>query len=150
MSNKPYKGFSPKWVETPADPRSWRSIFRWGDPHYFKWPKENLYKVMKEIFDLTDDDFQKYDGGLGFGPVDYNVPSCLAPEHIDAFKALLGEEFVRTDSYSRLSVAYGKTMHDVLRLRQKIVENIPDAVLYPDNREQIEKVVAYCSTHKIP
>lgn len=150
MSNKPYKGFSPKWVETPADPRSWRSIFRWGDPHYFKWPKENLYRVMKEIFAMTDEDFQKYDGSLGFGPVDYNLPSNLAPEHIEAFKKIVGGDFVRIDNYSRLSVAYGKTMHDVLRLRQKIVENIPDAVIYPDNREQIEEVVSYCAKHKIP
>ncbi|MFA7019994.1 MAG: FAD-binding oxidoreductase [Bacilli bacterium] len=150
MSNKQYKDFSPKWVETSADPRSWRSIFRWGDPNYFKWPKENLYKVMKEIFDMKDEDFQKYDGSLGFGHVDYNIPSKLAIEHIAEFKKILGDDFVRIDNYSRLSVAYGKTMHDVLRLRQRIVENIPEAVLYPDTREQIEKIVAYCANHKIP
>lgn len=150
MSNKPYKGFSPKWVDTAADTRSWRSIFRWGDPHYFKWPKENLYRVIKDVFKLTDDDFKKYDGGLGFGPVDYQCPSKLAEEHVAAFKKIVGDDFVRTDNYSRLSVAYGKTMHDVLRMRQKIVENIPDAVIYPDTREQIEAIVAYCATNKIP
>ena len=150
MSHKPYKGFSPKWVDTPADERSWRSIFRWGDPNYYKWPKENLYRVIKETFKMTDEDFKKYDGGLGFGPVDYDVPSNLGEEHIKFFKNIVGDNFVRTDNYSRLSVAYGKTMHDVLRLRQKIVENIPDAVIYPDNREQIEAIVAYCAKDKIP
>ena len=48
MSNKPYKGFEPKWLLTPAPAGSYRSIFRWGDPAFFKYPKESLYKMMKE------------------------------------------------------------------------------------------------------
>jgi alkyldihydroxyacetonephosphate synthase len=62
----------------------------------------------------------------------------------------VGRDFVRTDDYARLSVAYGKTMYDLLRIRNKIVENIPDAVLYPDTKEQIEAVVAFCAAEKIP
>ena len=50
MSNKPYKGFEPKWLLTPAPEGSYRSIFRWGDPEFFKYPKESLYKLMKETF----------------------------------------------------------------------------------------------------
>lgn len=48
MSHKQYKGFEPKWVKTPAPANSYRSIFRWGDPEFFKFPKESLYKMMKE------------------------------------------------------------------------------------------------------
>ena len=40
--------------------------------------------------------------------------------------------------------------YDLLRLRNKIVENVPDAVLYPDTKEQIEQIVAYCAAKKIP
>ena len=50
MSNKPYKDFEPKWVKEPAPPDSYRSIFRWGDPEFVKYPKESLYKMMKEKF----------------------------------------------------------------------------------------------------
>ena len=39
----------------------------------------------------------------------------------------------------------GKTMYDILRLRNQVVENVPDAVLYPDTKEQIERIVAYCA-----
>ena len=60
MSHKQYKGFEPKWVKTPAPANSYRSIFRWGDPKFFKFPKESLYKMMKEVFKLTDDDFKEY------------------------------------------------------------------------------------------
>jgi alkyldihydroxyacetonephosphate synthase len=62
----------------------------------------------------------------------------------------VGKEYVRTDDYARLSVAYGKTMYDIMRVRNKIVENIPDAVLYPDTKEQIEAIVAFCAAEKIP
>ena len=55
MSHKQYKGFEPKWVKTPAPANSYRSIFRWGDPEFFKFPKESLYKMMKEVFKLTDE-----------------------------------------------------------------------------------------------
>ena len=62
MSNKPYKGFEPKWLMTPAPAGSYRSIFRWGDPEFFKYPKESLYKMMKEAFHMTDEDFRDYTG----------------------------------------------------------------------------------------
>ncbi len=49
-----------------------------------------------------------------------------------------------------LSVAYGKTMYDIMRLRNKMVENVPDVVAYPDTKEQVEQIVAYCQQEKIP
>jgi len=64
MSNKPYKDFSPKWFDGDIPEKSYRSIFRWGDPKFNKFPKENLYKLMKNIFDLDDDYFSKYDVNL--------------------------------------------------------------------------------------
>ena len=54
----------------------------------------------------------------------------LRAQDIETFAKIVGSDYVRTDDYARLSVAYGKTMYDVLRLRNKIVENVPDAVLY--------------------
>jgi len=150
MSNKPYKGFSPSWIDRSAPSNSYRSIFRWGDQNYHRWPKETLYKALKEKFHLTDEDFKKYDGDLGFETVKYDVPSKIEARHVDAFEAIVGTDYVRTDDYARLSVAYGKTMFDVLRMRQRIIENLPDAVIYPDSRQQIEAIVAYCAKEKIP
>ena len=88
MSNKPYKGFEPNWLLTPAPENSYRSIFRWGDPNFFKYPKESLYTLMKEKFQMTDDDFKAYSDDTGFDPVELpDHPVQLAPEHIDARKA---------------------------------------------------------------
>ena len=78
MSVKPYKDFEPKWVKEEAPKDSYRSIFRWGDPKYIKYPKESLYKMMKNIFHLTDEDFKEYDGNIGFDKVELNRPSKMS------------------------------------------------------------------------
>ena len=151
MSTKPYKGFEPKWLLTPAPEGSYRSIFRWGDPEFFKYPKESLYKLMKETFKMTDDDFKDYTDDIGFDKVDLSDhPSKIAKKHVDALKKIVGDEFVTTEDYPRLAVAYGCTAYDLLRLRHKVIENVPDAVVYPDTTEQVEQIVAYCVKNKIP
>ena len=78
MSTKPYKGFEPKWVKEAAPKDSYRSVFRWGDPEFVKYPKESLYKMMKEKFRMTDEDFKSYTGDIGMGTVKLDAPCRLA------------------------------------------------------------------------
>ena len=149
--SKPYKDFEPSWYYDKVPQKSYRSIFKWGDPDFVKVPKETLYKMLKGIFNMTDDDFKGYSENLGLDEVDFDKPAiCVTDEDIKYLKSVCGDEFVKNDPYSRLSVAYGKTMYDLLRLRKKIVENIPDVVVYPDTKEQIEAIVAYATKHKLP
>ncbi len=148
--SKPYKDFEPKWYLEQPPRRSYRSIFKWGDPLYNKIPKENLYKMMKEIFQLTDDDFVNYGEPLGLEEVNLSKPCSLSQEILEEFSAIVGKDNLSVDDYDRLSVAYGKTMFDLLRLRQHIADNVPDVVLYPQDKHQIEQIVAVCSKHKIP
>jgi alkyldihydroxyacetonephosphate synthase len=149
--SKPYQDFEPKWYEGKIPEDSYRSIFKWGDPAFIKTPKETLYKMIKKTFKMTDEDFKHYNADLGLEKVDFTAPKkIIKPDDEKYFVSLLGKDYVRDDPYARLSVAYGKTMYDLLRLRQKKIENIPDLVLYPGKREEIEAIVAYCSKNKIP
>lgn len=148
--SKPYHDFEPAWVKEAAPKDSYRSIFRWGDPAHIKYPKESLYKLMKEKFSMTDDDFRQYSGDIGMDPVVLNAPCQLAVEHLHALEEIAGKEFVTTEDYPRLAVAYGKTGYDALRLRARRIDCLPDVVVYPDTTEQIEKMVAYSAAHKIP
>ncbi len=150
MSTKPYKGFEPKWIKEAAPTNSYRSIFRWGDPNFVKYPKETLYKMMKEIFVMTDDDFKTYAQNPGLDPVKLDMPSKLAKEHIDALAAIVGKAYVTTDDYPRLAVAYGKGGYDSARLREKKIDSLPDVVVYPSTTEEVEQIVDYCCKHKIP
>lgn len=149
--SKPYKGFEPSWVKTAAPADSWRSIFRWGDPDFVKYPKESLYKMMKEKFRMTDEDFRHYDGSIGMEKVTLeNCPVRLDGKHIEALQKIVGEEYVRTDDYARVSVAYGKTAYDAMRLREKRLDSLPDVVVYPAKTKEVEEIVAYCTKEKIP
>lgn len=150
MSTKPYKGFEPKWVKEAAPKDSYRSIFRWGDPNFVKYPKESLYKMMKDKFIMTDDDFKQYPIDIGWETVELKQKSNMDEKHLKFFRETVGDAYVSTADYNRLSVAYGKTAYDLLRLREGKIDSLPDVVIYPDTTEQIEKIVAYCTENDIP
>ena len=141
--------FVPDWYHEKAPEGSYRSILKWGDPEAFKAPNAKLYELMKETFHMTDDDF-KVKQEMGLEEVDYDIPCRLSETQIAALEEIVGKANVSTDNYDRLSVAYGKTMVDLMRLRKHIVENVPDAVVYPKNREDIIALVKYCCEQKIP
>ncbi|MDF2674160.1 MAG: Alkylglycerone-phosphate synthase [Clostridiales bacterium] len=149
MSDKNYKGFLPKWSEEAPPEGSYRSIFKWGAPNKFKHPNAKLYALMKKTFNMTDEDF-KTPQKMGLEKVSYNKQINLTKEQIETFINIVGDENVRMDEYSRLQIAYGKTMIDLMRLREGIVENIPDLVLHPRSKEDIVNIVKYCSQEKIP
>ncbi len=151
MSTKPYKGFEPKWIKEAAPAKSYRSVFRWGDPHFVKYPKESLFKMMKATFDMTDDDFRQYDGDIGWDEVDLSAyPSKISEHHLNGLRAIVGTSYVSTKDYDRLAVAYGKTAYDLMRIRERKFDSLPDAVIFPSTSEEVEQIVAYCTQHNIP
>ncbi len=140
--------FYPDWYEEAPPEGSYRSILKWGDPKEFKHPNKKLYALMKKTFNMTDEDF-KVKQKMGLEKVDFNVPIKLKDEQIKRFKEIVGEENVKIDNYSRLQIAYGKTMVDLMRLREGIVENLPDVVLHPRSKEDIAEIVKYCNEQNI-
>lgn len=154
MSHKPYKGFEPKWVKEVAPKKSYRSIFRWGDPEFFKFPKETLYKMMKEKFKMSDDDFKQYicNNDVGMDEVKLDQAKYapkINQKHVDAFKQIVGEDNVSQEDYDRLSVAYGQTGFDLLRLRHKQIDSLPDVVLYPSSHDEIQQIVDYIAKNNL-
>ena len=132
----------PRWTATPPPPRSWRSLFKWGDPTQYKHPNHRLVATLKELFGLTDADLQRPQD-TGTQRMDVELPGHLPTPHMEALRSIVGEENTFCDTYTRLSVSYGKTMLDILRLRSQVVENLPDLVLHPRHEEDVERIVAY-------
>lgn len=146
--SKPYKDFEPKWItEAPAE-KSFRSIMKWGDPARYKAPREGLYKLIKQRFGLTDDDFKTM-VDTGETTVDVHVESKLSAAQIEDIKKIVGDEYATTDDFERVRLAYGKTMIDIMRLRKGIVENVPDIVVYPSTTEEIEQLVEFAKKNKV-
>ncbi|MGB5351267.1 MAG: FAD-binding oxidoreductase [Polyangiales bacterium] len=143
------ESFTPQWFEGALPRRSYRSAFKWGAPEAYKHPNPRLYALMKETFGLDDAYFEKPQK-LGLEEVTADASISLGSNQVSFFRRLLGDENVSDDVYSRLRVSYGKTMIDALRLRDEQVENLPDLVLHPRDRDDVEKIVRYCHEQEIP
>ncbi len=146
--SKPYKEFEPQWIKETPNPKSYRALMKWGDPACYKTPSEGFYKLIKQKLALTDEDFKEMID-TGEELVDVKLECRLSKKQIDDITAIVGEEWASVDDFERVSVAYGKTMLDVMRLRKSIVENVPDIVCYPSAKEEIEALVAYADKNGI-
>ncbi len=140
--------FYPQWCEKEAPPRSFRSLIKYGDPKGFKHPNQGLFRLVKESLGMSDEDFKN--PRLCMELFDTKIPSSLANEHIETLRSIVGEENIFTDTYSRSRASYGAATIDALRLRHRIIENIPDVVLSPRSQNDLEKIVSYCHKQGIP
>ncbi len=147
--NKDKGSFIPDWIETAPKEKSYRSIFKWGDPKGFKHPNKALYDFMKETLGLTDDDFQKRENE-GHEKVVCHDPVKLDVKHIEAIKAIVGPDNVTGDDYSRVKYSSGMTMIEVDMLRKKGNKSVADIVVHPRHKEDVQKIVTYCHDELIP
>lgn len=139
----------PSWYEQRAPEGSWRSVFKWGDPGEFKHPNARLVRLMRDTFQLSDEDLRQ-SRRMGLEPAVFDVPSRLPAEARGELEALLGYENVVLEDLARLKAAYGKTMLDLLRLREGRVENLPDAVLHPRHVRDVEQILGIARGHGLP
>ena len=139
---------TPSWFDGPVPGNTWRALLKWGGLTETKHPNAGLVRLMKQTFGLSDADLVPRN--LGLEPASADIPSRISREALAEFRNLLGPENVCTDGLGRLRVAYGKTMLDLLRLRQGRVDHLPDAVLHPRDRHDVVGVLAVCARHGIP
>ncbi|MFW5711785.1 MAG: FAD-binding oxidoreductase [bacterium] len=148
MSKK--HAFTPPWRQSAPAPRTFRSIFKWGDPHEFKHPNRKLFELMKQEFRLTDDDFalRRKEGDEEVALE--NRPPAIEAAHVDAFEKIVGRENISLQDYERVRYSYGKTMEEALELRDGVVKEIADVVLHPRDKQEVAAVVEHCHRHSIP
>ncbi len=111
------KHFIPDWTEDAPAPGTFRSIFKYGDPHRFKHPSDETV-VLKR-------------------------PPALGPEQIEALASIVGRENVALDDYARVKYAYGKTTEEILELRRGIIREVADVVVHPRDKHDVQKIVQY-------
>ncbi len=143
------KHFRPDWTERAPTPGTYRAVAKYGDPGQFKHPSDAWVAMMKEEFQLCDSDFrQKQDEGNT--PIVLNRPPALEARHVDAMKVLVGEGNVASDDLSRVKYSSGKTAEEIIELRQGIVREVSDLVVHPRDKQDVQKIVAYCDAERIP
>jgi alkyldihydroxyacetonephosphate synthase len=143
------KRFRPDWSEKAPTPGTFRSIAKYGDPNQFKHPSDAWVKMMEQEFHMSDADFSVKQNE-GNEPVALDRPSALKPEQIAGLEAIVGKENVALDDYSRVKFSSAKTSEELLELREGIVREVADVVVHPRDKHDVQKIVQYCDTERIP
>ena len=139
----------PEWTEQAPQPGTFRSIAKYGSPHQFKHPSDAWVRMMQQEFNMSDADF-RHKQDEGNEPVALNRPPALKPEQIAALKAIVGEDNVAVDDYSRVKYSSGKTAEEILDLRQGVVREVADVVVHPRDKHEVREIVRYCDAERIP
>ncbi|MBI4965742.1 MAG: FAD-binding oxidoreductase [Desulfomonile tiedjei] len=141
--------FYPDWTGEPPKDRTYRSIFKWGDPQGFKHPNVRLYRLLKEKLNMTDGDFT-HKTNTGDEEVRVSRPVILSSSQIEIFRDLVGEENVDQDDFARARFALGKTTEEAMMLREGEVGPVADLVVHPRDKHDVMRVVEYCNQQRIP
>ena len=148
MMKKPTP-FMPKWQNKAPEKRSFRSILKWGDPDEYKNPSMGFLNVIKQGLGLSDSDFKKLQKP-GNEKIKDTSASMICQSDMLLFEGIVGKENLFADTYERLKYSSGKAMEDIYRLRENIIDKIPDLVLHPRQKEDVKKIVGLCNDKKIP
>src|SRR6478672_8867878 len=101
--------------------------------------------------DLTPDEIKPWEAGIakryGLSGFDVTPPPkaeeiALRPSRVVVPSAL--QPIVRTDHLTRLEHSYGKAWFDACRMFLRSVPNPPDAVAFPDNEQDIVRILGWC------
>jgi alkyldihydroxyacetonephosphate synthase len=122
-------------------PMTWNA---WGDPAAAKPLSDGIRTLLSQalgVHGVADDEMSAGDVRLR--------PSALSGADRTAFENAIGAEHVVYDDLGRLLRAGGKSTLDLLRRRDRGVQDAPDAVLLPGSEDDIAAVLAYCVRQSI-
>jgi alkyldihydroxyacetonephosphate synthase len=78
------------------------------------------------------------------------LPEIALPDDARvAIVAIVGDEYVRDDSESRIRHTRGKSTPDLLKLRAGDGGDAPDAVITPGSHDEIVRLLKACSEHRV-
>lgn len=115
----------------------------WGDPAQARPLSPELAELARSALGIA-----------GARPALERERLALAPVRlpggaVEALRAVLGAEHVRTGEEERLAHVRGKSTPDLLRTRGGDLSGAPDAVLTPGSHEQVLELLAVCSERRI-
>ncbi|OBH07220.1 flavoprotein [Mycobacterium sp. E2699] len=116
----------------------------WGDPAAAKPLSEGIRSLLEQTVGLRDSP----EAELGADDVRLR-PSALSPADQDALAGIVGAEYCRAGDRDRLLHAGGKSTLDLLRRKDRGIQDAPDAVLLPGDDDAVAAVLRYCSEHRI-
>ncbi len=116
----------------------------WGDPAAAKPLSDGVRALLKQVVGLEEQPEVELE------PDQVQLRPCaMSQEDQDALAKIVGPEFSRTADRDRLLRAGGKSTPDMLRRKDRGVQDAPDAVLLPGTDDEVAEILRYCSEHRI-
>ncbi|OBF85019.1 flavoprotein [Mycobacterium sp. 852002-51163_SCH5372311] len=119
----------------------------WGDPAAAKPLSDGIKALLKQVVGLEDS------GEAELEPDQVKLrPSALSQADQDALAKIVGAEYFRVADRDRLLHAGGKSTPDMLRRKDRGIQDAPDAVLLPggeDGEDTVAAILRYCCDHGI-
>ncbi len=119
----------------------------WGDPH-----KAYDLSTRPFLWDFVHSQLGLENRLVGptVRPEDIAVPAPrLEPAFLAAVTAALGPAQVSADPQVRMLHTYGKSYRDLLRARAGQLARVPDLVLFPRSRGEVELILAAATAHRV-
>jgi alkyldihydroxyacetonephosphate synthase len=99
-------------------------------------------KLAKFIKDNIDVDITKASVDI----IDFDqltiTPSAAPEPLMQALADAVGADQVKTDAHDRVVHAYGKSLRDLVRIRNNDLGRLPDVIVYPGSENEVEAVFA--------
>jgi len=70
-------------------------------------------------------------------------PGHLSQSDLRKLEQLLPKERIALSKEEKLAHTYGKSYHDLIRIRRRVFPEVPDAVVYPKNEAEIREILAW-------
>jgi len=123
--------------------RSYRAIFKWGDPKVFYEVKPAIRRFVTERLGV---DAERLPGPVHPGLQEVSdLAGPRLPEGVcERLERIVGQDNVSTDVHDRLRFWTGATAVDALRLRLGRVQGTADAVVHPRSEQEIVEILALC------
>src|ERR1700761_3155788 len=110
-------------------PMKWNA---WGDPAAAKPLSDGIRSLLKQAVGIEESGRAE----LHADQVRLR-PSALPTPDRDGLGGIVGADYLRTDDRDRLLHAGGKSTLDLLRRKDSGVQDAPDAVLLPNDDDQV-------------
>ncbi len=119
----------------------------WGDPgkEYDLRQRPFFWPHLRRRLDFPGEPFS-------FPPSFDDIE--LPPDHfsrsdLQGIQKILPKQRIALSRGERLSHTYGKSYHDLIRIRKKVFPEVPDAVLYPVTEDEIRKILNWAVEHRV-
>jgi alkyldihydroxyacetonephosphate synthase len=76
-------------------------------------------------------------------------PGHLSEPDLKRLQEILPQERVGSSKEEKLAHTYGKSYHDLIRIRRKVFSEVPDAVVYPVSEEEIQGILAWAAENRV-